>query len=242
MKIIRILYQPYKWFFFVPFLFINTLVFGVLAVILSNLINQKTGSYVGGALWSRVNACFTPMLVQVTGLENIKKGTSYVVTPNHQSYYDIFALYGWLPLDLKFVMKKELEKVPGLGFGSKSVGHIFLDRRNAISAAKTIAAARDKLVNGTSVIMFPEGTRSSSGIPGRFKKGAFVLATDLRLPILPVTILGTQNILPNNSLNLLPGRVKIIIHPAIEASGDNRNIDQLMSATRQAIVSALPGE
>ncbi len=241
-KILRIIYQPYKWLFFIPFLAINTLFFGVLAVIMSGLVNQRIGSYFGGVLWSRLNAMLTPMLVTVKGREHIAPNTSYIVVPNHQSYYDIFLIYGWLGLDIKWVMKKELAKVPGVGFGSKVVGHIFIDRSNSKAAMDSLHAARQKLVNGTSVVIFPEGTRSRTGQLIPFKRGGFKLALELRLPILPVTVVNTRNVLPPDSLNLMPGRVKMIIHPPIDLSGyDEHNMPELMQKVRKIIENSLPG-
>ncbi len=215
-KFIWLLYQPYKWIIFAPFVAINTIIFGILAVLLSLLINQKTGSYVGGALWSRINVFFTPVWVKTYGKENIHKKQSYVIVANHLSAYDIFILYGWLGIDFKWVMKKEIRKIPGIGFGSEAVGHIFIDRSSSKAAIETIEAAKKRIRNGTSVVFFPEGTRSRTGQMLPFKKGAFKFAYDLGLPILPVTILGTDRILPTNSLNLMPGKAKIIIHPAVD--------------------------
>jgi len=240
-KILYIVYQPYKWLFFIPFLAINTLLFGIIAVVVSSLINQRIGSYFGGVIWSRLNAFFTPMFVNVKGKENILPNTSYVVIPNHQSYYDIFLIYGWLGLDIKWVMKKELAKIPGIGFGSKKVGHIFIDRSNTKSAMESLQAARQKLVNGTSVVIFPEGTRSRTGQLIPFKRGGFKLALELKLPILPVTVINTRNILPADSLNLLPGKVKMIIHPVINTSEYNENnMPELMQKVRTIIETALP--
>ena len=165
-KFLHVLYQPYKWLFLIPFIAINTFFFGIVAVLVSTLINQRIGSYFGGVIWSRVNAFMTPMFVSVKGKENIKKGISYVVIANHQSYYDIFLIYGWLGIDIKWIMKKELAKIPGLGFGSKKVGHIFLDRSNSRVALESLNEAKRKLVNGTSVVIFPEGTRSKTGENG----------------------------------------------------------------------------
>ena len=204
-KLLYILYQPYKWLIFLPFLIINTLFFGIVAVLVSSLINQRIGSYFGGVIWSRLNAFFTPMIVKVTGRENIQKNTSYVIVPNHQSYYDIFLIYGWLGIDIKWIMKKELKKIPGIGFGSQKVGHIFLDRSNSRIALQSLNEAKKKLVNGTSVVIFPEGTRSKDGQLGNFKRGAFKLSLDIGLPLLPVTVIGTQKILPSDSVNLMPG-------------------------------------
>lgn len=240
-KILYIIYQPYKWLVFIPFVAVNTLLFGIIAVLVSSLVNQRIGSYFGGVLWARLNAFFTPMFVTVKGKEHILPDTSYVVISNHQSSYDIFLIYGWLGLDIKWVMKKELAKIPGLGFGSKKVGHIFIDRSNSKSAMESIHAARQKLVKGTSVVFFPEGTRSRTGQLIPFKRGGFKLALELKLPILPVTLVNTRNILPPDSLNLLPGRVRMIIHPAIDITDYNEsNMPELIQKVRNIIENALP--
>lgn len=239
-KILYILYQPYKWLFFLPFAFINTLIFGVIAVVMSTLINQKVGSYYGGVIWSRLNAILTPMIVKVYGREHIDKSRSYVIISNHQSIYDIFLIYGWLGINIKWVMKKELAKMPGVGFGSKKVGHIFIDRSNTRTALESLNNAKRVLVNGTSVVIFPEGTRSKTGIPGNFKKGAFKLALDLGLPILPITIIGTRHILPTGTIDLKPGKVSMIVHKPIDISRFSEdNIKELMNEARTVIEQPL---
>lgn len=239
-KILVVLYQPYKWLVYVPFLILSTLVFGAIAVILSTLVNQKVGSFIGGAVWSRLNGYMTPIFVKVLGKENIDKYQSYVIVPNHQSHFDVFVLYGWLGIDFKWVLKQELRKVPGLGIGCEKVGHIFIDRSNHEKAIASINAARKKIVNGTSVIFFPEGTRQTSGRLGEFKKGAFKFAIDMGLPLLPVTIINTNKILPPHTMNLLPGKATMIIHPKIDTAGyDDANIDELMEKTRASIQSGI---
>jgi 1-acyl-sn-glycerol-3-phosphate acyltransferase len=181
------------------------------------------------------------MIVKVKGRGNIEPATSYIVLSNHQSTYDIFLIYGWLGIDIKWVMKKELRKIPGVGFGSEKVGHIFLDRSNSRAALESLAVAKKKLVNGTSVVIFPEGTRSKTGNPGPFKRGAFKLALDLELPILPVTLINTRNILPASSFNILPGKVEMIIHQPISISGYNETtMNELIVKVKDQICSALP--
>ncbi len=237
-KFLILLYQPYKWLILFPLMGISTLIFGILAIIISLIFGQKIGSYVGGVLWSRLNGFLTPMFVKKSGKENIDKNQSYVIVANHISAYDIFLVYGWMGIDFKWVMKKELEKIPGLGFGSKAVGHIFIDRSSSKEAMKTIEEAKARIVNGTSVLFFPEGTRSKSGELGRFKKGAFNFAFDLNLPILPVTINGTNKILPSGTFNILPGKAELIIHPPIDLSKYSReNMNLLMEDTREIISS-----
>ncbi len=239
-KLLIILYQPYKWLFYLPFLIINTVFFGIIAVLFSILFGQKIGSYCGGVIWSRLNSALVPMIVRVKGRENINSNTSYIVLTNHQSAYDIFLVYGWLGIDLKWIMKKELEKVPGVGFGSKKVGHIFLDRSNSRAALESLNEAKRKLVRGTSVVIFPEGTRSKTGELSTFKRGAFKLAFDLGLSILPVTLVGTRNILPTDSMNILPGKVGMVIHPPIDINCySEHNMNELITRVRDQISSAL---
>jgi len=239
-KILFILYQPYKWLIFIPFFIISTLFFGSLAAVLSFVVKPRIASFLGGAVWSRLCGYMTPMFVKVIGRENLDKKESYVIVSNHQSHFDIFVLYGWLGIDFKWVMKQELRRVPALGVGCEKIGHIFIDRSNKKSALASINAAREKIVNGTSVIFFPEGTRSEDGNLGEFKKGAFKFAIDLGIPILPITIVGTKNILPSNTLNLFPGKVKMIINKSIDIDGYNaNNIQELMDKVRDIFISDL---
>lgn len=240
-QILWILYQPYKWLFYLPFFFINTLIFGIIAVLVATLVNQFWGSYWGGVVWSRLNASLVPMFVRVYGREHIQKNTSYIVLANHQSAFDIFLIYGWLGIDIKWVMKKELRKIPGLGFGAARVGHIFLDRSHSRAAVESLEEAKRKLVDGTSVVIFPEGTRSLDGRMKDFRRGAFKLALDLDRPILPVSIVGTRNILPHKTFNLFPGHVTMIIHPPIslQEMGET-DMKSLMDTTRKIIEKELP--
>ena len=239
-KVLRILYQPYKWLIFVPYLTVSTLFFGSLTVVLAVVTNPRITSFICGTIWARLNGYLTPIRVKVTGRENIDQTQSYVIVANHQSQYDIFVLYGWLGIDFKWVMKQELRKVPGIGIGCEKVGHIFIDRSNHEKALASLRAAKEKIVNGTSVIFFPEGTRSRDGSLGVFKKGAFKMAVDLRLPILPITIVGTRDILPTDSVDLFPGRARMIIHKPIDTGGyKDDNLDELVDRARGIIGSGL---
>ena len=188
---------------------------------------------VAAAFAVMVNAWLTPMPVKVTGRENIDPRQSYVVVANHQSLYDVFVLYGFLGIDFKWVMKQEMRSVPGLGIGCEKVGHIFVDRSNRQAALASIKAAESKIRNGTSVVFFPEGTRSRDGALRPFKKGAFRFALDLNLPILPVTIVGTREILPPDTVDLLPGKARLIIDEPIRVDGlDGKDIPRLMEQVR----------
>jgi len=236
-KILYLLYQPYKWLVYIPFFGISTIIFGAIAATLAFLINARVASYIGGAIWARLNIWMVPAFVTVSGRENIDIKQSYVVIANHQSAFDIFVLYGFLDIDFKWVMKHELRKLPGIGIGCEKVGHIFIDRSDHESALKMLNTAKEKIVNGTSIIFFPEGTRSSDGIIRDFKKGAFKMALDLDLPILPVTIIGTKEILPNKTLNLFPGKALMKIHEPISVKNySDENINELIKKAREIMV------
>jgi 1-acyl-sn-glycerol-3-phosphate acyltransferase len=238
--ILCIIYQPYKWLIFVPWLVLTTLFFGWLTVCLVALTNPRIASFIGGAVWARLNTYMTPMFVSVLGRENIDKRQSYVIVSNHQSHYDIFVLYGWLGVDFRWVMKQELRKIPALGIGCEKIGHIFIDRFGRHRAVAAINAAKSRIINGTSVIFFPEGSRSLDGKLHAFKMGAFKMALDLGIPVLPITIIGTSRILPPKTINLLPGRVKMIIHKPIDISGyGNDNLNELAQKAREIIGDAL---
>ena len=239
-KILIFLYQFYKWLFLFPFFILNSVFFGIVAVLISLLINQRAGSYIGGVMWAKLNSLLTPVLIKLKGREHIHRRQSYVIVANHQSAYDILVLYAKLGIDFKWVMKKEVSKIPGVGFGSKAVGHIFIDRSSSKAAIETINAAKSKIRDGTSVVFFPEGTRSKTSEMLPFKKGAFRFAFDLDLPLLPVTINGTREILPSGTTNLLPGKAEIILHPSIDISEFSQDrLQDLMDAARKAIESGI---
>ncbi len=239
-KLLFYLYQPYKWLIYIPFLILSTFIFGILAILLS-FINKKLSSQIGGAAWARLNGMIALVRVVVSGKNHINKNQSYVIVANHQSLFDIFIMYGWLGIDIRWVMKYELRKVPVLGIACKRVGHIFVNRSNTKASLESINQAKKAIINGTSVVFFPEGTRSRDGKMGKFKKGAFKLALELGLPILPVTINGTGKRLPSSTIDLTPGTVGMVIHPAIDICPfqKNESIEQLIEKSRETIENGL---
>ncbi len=237
------LYQPYKWLVWGPFLVASTLILGSVAIAVATTVSPKLASSTCGVWWSRLNSFMTPMLVSVRGRHNINKAQSYVIVSNHLSHYDIFVLYGWLGIDFKWVMKKELRNLPALGAACDKMGHIYIDRSNRETAMASLEEAKKRIVNGTSILFFPEGTRSTSGKMGEFKKGAFVMALDLNLPILPVTIRNTDKILPPKTRDLFPGRASMEIHEPIDVSEYGRErLGELMSTARKVIQAGLEKE
>ncbi|MFH2131376.1 MAG: lysophospholipid acyltransferase family protein [bacterium] len=234
------LYQPYKYFIFVPVMALSTAFFGTLVFVLMIFLKPRLVSKICGASWARLNSFMTPMRVTVSGREQVDPNQSYVIVSNHMSHYDIFVLYGWIGIDFKWVMKASLIKVPFLGPACDKLEHIFIDRSNTQAALKSINEAKKRIVNGTSVLFFPEGTRSGTGKMLPFKKGAFKMAIDLNLPLLPITIVGTDKVLPKGTINLLPGDVEMKIHPPIPVTGyDDTTMHTLMQEARRVIQSGL---
>lgn len=232
------IYQIYMWLIVIPLIILSTIFFVCLGVIAVILFDDKVANRTTGVWWARFNSYITPMRVTVVGRENVRKGESYIVVSNHQSSYDIFLLYGWLGIDIKWVIKKELRKIPVFGFAGKIGGNIYIDRSSPKAAYASLEEAKKKLVEGTSVIILPEGTRSRTGEIGTFKKGAFILSTNLGVPILPISISGTRSILPPKTFALFPGRAIMEIHKPIPVSAKDRDkIDDLIKRIRDIIKS-----
>ena len=236
----RLIFTAYKWIVVAPLLLFSTLFLGVLIMLLSSLGAPNFASRVFATGWARFNSAVSMMTVVTRGTENLDTQRSYVVVANHQSLYDIYVLYGFLGVDFKWVMKKELRSVPILGLACELMGHILIDRSNTEAALNTINDARSRIVDGMSVVFFPEGTRSRNGELRQFKKGAFRFAQEMGLPILPVVIHGTKDILPSDTIELMPGEACIEILPAIET--DNltpEDMSEVARTIREQIGSAL---
>ena len=236
-------YQVYEWLILLPMVGILTFTFGSLTAIFSVLVNPRFGSRVFAVTWGRLIAFIVPIIVRVEGKRNANRELSYVVVCNHQSLTDIPVVYGWLELDLKWVIKQELRKFPGLGIGCEKAGHIFVDRKDSKSARRAIEGALGRLGNGIGILFYVEGTRSLDGRLLPFKKSAFKTAIEQQLPVLPITLIGTRDILPAKTLKVFPGCARMVIHPAIETKGMNLSQTlELLNTTKKMITSALPAE
>lgn len=235
------LYQPYKYFIFAPVVGLVTAVFSIIAVFASLVLPARLVGMLCAVPWARCLAFMTPMRVRVEGRDNIDPRQSYVLASNHQSQFDILVLYGWLGIDFRWVMKQELRSVPAIGMACRRLDHIFIDRSDRTAALAALEDAKEKIVDGTSVMFFPEGTRSRDGKLMPFKRGAFRMALDLGLPILPLTVTGTRDVLPADTSDLLPGRASLIIHPPVSVDGNSVvDCQSLSDEIRGIIASALP--
>jgi 1-acyl-sn-glycerol-3-phosphate acyltransferase len=198
-------------------------------------------------LWSKIICILSLCPVKVTGREKLADKQSYIFVANHQGAFDIFLIYGYLGIPIKWIMKQSLRKIPFVGKACEMAGFIFVDNSSPVAAAKTIRAAEQRLKNGASIALFPEGSRTKTGQLGKFKKGAYQIAIDLKLPVVPVSINGSFQILPRTSVLIRPHRMELIIHDPIttdDLASDNLrdvavNIRALTDRSREAIEAGL---
>jgi 1-acyl-sn-glycerol-3-phosphate acyltransferase len=170
--------------------------------------------------WARQVARAANMEVTLEGAEHLSDERAAVLVSNHESWMDVIALLGYLPVDVRFVIKKELEKVPLFGACFKTCGHISVDRRDRQSAIESLQQA-GKLMREQhpTVIMFAEGTRSPTGELQPFKKGPFVLALETGVPIVPAAIVGSREVMGKHSLRVRPGPVRVRVGSPISVEG-----------------------
>ncbi len=218
MKVLKLLLFLYQWLIAFPILLCATAFTAIFTVLAMPWKNSEPVHKVQ-QIWSRMFYWLFFMNPTVEGAENLEKGQSYVFVSNHESLFDVWLIYGWLPVVFKWIMKAELRKVPFIGFGCAAAGHIFIERKHLKQAKESIEKAKRTLTNGVSVVVFPEGTRSSDGQVHEFKAGAFQVAFDLDLPVVPLALIGPHNILPKDASLVRPARkAKLVIGKPVDIS------------------------
>lgn len=187
-------------------------------------------------LWARSILFISGIGVAVTDRSDMDPRHPYVFMANHQSNFDIPVLLAHLPVQFRWLAKAELFRVPVFGRAMRGCGYISIDRSDRDSAFQSLATAAATIKNGTSVLIFPEGTRSPDGTIKPFKKGPFVLTVDAGVPIVPVVIHGTWSIMPKDRRIIKPCRVTLDILPPVETSGYSRSTkEELMEKLRNLL-------
>ena len=235
-----ILYRVFQLFVTLPVMVVATVVAGLITVLGSWLGSSRWWGYWPPHYWARICLAVSLVKIKVKGRGNIDKDTSYVFVANHQGAYDIFAVYGYLNHNFKWMMKKELLKFPIVGFSCAAAGHIFVDNSSPAAVRQTMAKAESTLQRGMSLVVFPEGARSWDGKMRRFKRGAYMLAVEFGLPVVPITIDGSFDIMPRFKKLPVWGHITLTIHKPIEAIGGTHDLPSLMDSTYEAIHSSLP--
>ena len=187
--------------------------------------------------WAKAILYVCGVKLRVRGFENLDQAKPRIYICNHQSYFDILTLLAGLPVNFKFILKKELMNIPILGPTLGKVGYISIDRSDIRAAAKSIHHAVEKIKNGMSVLIFPEGTRSKDGRVQSFKKGGFHLALRSGSDIVPIAISGSRNIVPKGSLRIKKGAITMSIGIPISVKDYSKSeIDSLIARSRDAII------
>lgn len=207
---------------------------------LGSLVNAHFWGYWPAHLWGRAVCRLLLLPVRVTGRDRLDPKQSYVFVANHQGPMDIFLVYGYLNRNFKWMMKKALRRTPLVGYACERARHIFVDKSGPRAIKQTYDAARQTLQGGTSLVVFPEGARTFTGHMGLFRKGAFQLADELGLPVVPITINGSFDVLRRQDGFTFVRRhpLELIIHePLPAAEGRDRRAEAYA-----AIMDALPGK
>jgi 1-acyl-sn-glycerol-3-phosphate acyltransferase len=233
---------PFHWwrtvFFLIPAISVYTIVLGTISL-LSTLID-RTGNFAHkcARAWARLILKTTGVTVRVSGLERLDPGRSYVFAANHQSIYDIPIVFASIPFQLRIVAKESLGRIPFMGWHLHRAGHLLVDRKNP--GPDIVQKMRRLVSESSSLIVFPEGTRSVDGEIGRFKKGSFVVAIDARLPVVPITIVGSRRIMTKGRLMVRPGDVQLTIHEPIATEGVTREQILAFAERVRGIVAGAP--
>ncbi len=232
-------------FYLIPAIAVYTVVLGI-ASITSSFFDRK-GHFAHGCArwWSRLILVTTGVQVTVEGLERIVPGKTYVFVANHQSIYDIPVLFWSIPFQLRIIAKESLGNFPMLGPHLKRTGHMLVDRSRPDKAGILGWASR-LTSNGLSLIVFPEGTRSRTGMMGKFKGGSILLAMQAGLPLVPISVIGSRHVMKKGELTTRPGHVTLLVHDPIETAGNAEptpaQIRELAEQVRDVIRPAVEAE
>ena len=213
---------PFHWwrtvFYLIPAITVYTVVLGTLSI--ASSVFEKNGHFAHwcARTWSRLILLTTGVRVDVSGLDRLEPGRTYVFVSNHQSIYDIPILFWSLPYQLRIIAKESLGRFPFLGWHLRRTGHMLVDRSRP-DRAKIFGWASRLTSNGLSLVVFPEGTRSPDGRVGRFKGGSFYLALEAGLPVVPLSVVGSRHVMLKGRLATYPGRVNLIVHAPIDTRG-----------------------
>ncbi|MBO5180942.1 MAG: 1-acyl-sn-glycerol-3-phosphate acyltransferase [Paraprevotella sp.] len=238
-----LIYRIYQLCIALPLLLLCTAITALVTILGSWLGSAHFWGYYPGKIWSVIMCRMLLIPVEVRGREHVDKHTSYVFVANHQGAFDIFLIYGYLGRNFKWMMKKSLRKIFLVGRACESARHIFVDKSGPKKIRETYDNAREILKEGTSLVVFPEGARTFTGHMGVFRKGAFQLADELQLPVVPVTIDGSFDVLPRTAgFNFVKRhRLVMTIHRPIPPKGQGaENIRETMDEAYRTVMSALP--
>jgi len=221
--------------------FLGVAVTGFMAVatlLFSPLYRRRANSIHRVAnLWARIILFLSGVRARVYGLENITSDGPQIYMANHQSDFDIFITLAYIPGQFRWIAKKELYRIPFFGAAMKRAGYIPIDRFNRERAIVSLDEAAETVRKGTSLMTFPEGTRSRDGTIKPFKKGLFYLALQAGVSIVPITIIGSGSIMPKRSLRVRPGEIILVVDTPIDPKAySHETREELIATVRNRII------
>ena len=232
--------KPWDWwrtvFYLIPAVSLYTIALGSASLVSTLFDRRGNFGHTCARAWSWLILRTTGVEVAVEGLERLDPSRSYVFAANHQSIYDIPILFASLPFQLRIIAKESLGRIPFMGWHLRRTGHVLVDRSKP--GAGVVRMMQRLVADGHSLIVFPEGTRSTDGTVGRFKGGSFVVALQAALPVVPITVVGSRHVMFRGELMVRPGRVKVIVHEPIETANVPRDAArEFASSVREVVAS-----
>ena len=229
-----------KTIFVISWIVVATIFFGILAIITGFF--SKTGNvpHMVATVWARTILFVSGVKIKTSGVDKLGPERSYIFMANHQSNFDILAVFAGLPFQFRWLAKAELFKIPIFAQGMRGCGYISIDRKNRESAFRSLRMAADRIKNGASVMIFPEGTRSRDGKLLPFKKGGFVLAKGAGVPIVPVAITGSFDIMAKTGIRIRSGNITVtVLDPIDTAAYEAQPKEVLMAMVREQLSAAI---
>lgn len=222
---------------FLPLFGIATVILGLVSSVCALFDRSGRVSHYFARYWSKFIFLGVGISVHVEGVENIPKDRAVIFASNHQSTIDIPAMFGYLPVQFRIMAKQILFMIPFLGWHLYMAGNIAIDRKNVSKAQRGLLKAAARIRQNISLFIFVEGTRTRDGKLKRFKRGGFTLAKKLNVPIVPVAIQGTYQLMPAGAVLAKPGDIYVKIMPVVEVNPES-NVDELSDAVRKHLIAA----
>ena len=230
-----VLYPLIRPFYLISII-LNTIVLAVIIIVISPLDRDGNVVHYIGKFWSLLNIYLSGTRICIRGKEKIERGGNYIVMSNHQSLFDVWGLIAKIPLQLRWIIKADIKKIPIFGYALERMGHIYIGGNGRRNMALGLADAIRRVRNGTSIVIFPEGTRSRDGRLGKFHKGGALIAIKSGVPVLPVTVNGSRFVLPKGTLALMPGKIEIVVGDIIDPHKFGRHgEEELMAVVESSI-------
>ena len=226
-------------FYLIPAVSLYTIVLGTISLLSTIVDRTGNAGHRCARAWSWLILKTTGVRVRVEGLGRLEPGRSYVFAANHQSIYDIPILFASLPFQLRIIAKDSLGRIPFLGWHLRGTGHVLVDRSKP--GAGVVKKMARLVAGGHSLIVFPEGTRSTDGAVARFKGGSFVIALQSGLPVVPISLVGSRRVMRKGRLMVCPGTVSLVVHDPIETAGVPRDQVREFAASVREVVASTAG-